>query len=98
MALHTAPTPIARPRPVSGVRSDARRVVLDVNAALAPCAEGIALTDDVSAGVARITAALTAGSRMAALNETNRLGHRALAYRAEFQRLAGDIEGPEGAA
>ena len=98
MAAMTAPTPIEARRAVVGRRGVPTRVVLDMTDALAPCAEGVALCDDVVAGVARITSALTAGSRMAALNESNRLGHRALAYRAEFRRLAGEIEGPDAAA
>lgn len=98
MALHTAPTPIGRPRPVPGVRSDSARVVLLVNDALAPCVEGQALCQEVDAGVRRLTTAAMAGSRLAVINEANRLGHRAARYRAEFARMAGDIEGPEEAA
>lgn len=74
------------------------RVLLDMTDALAPCLEGVALADEVAAGVARITSAAMAGSRHAVVNEANRLGHRALAYRAEFRRLAADIDGPEDAA
>lgn len=98
MALHTAPTPIGRPRAIPGVRSDSQRVVLLVNDALAPTVEGQALCDDIAAGVAQITTAAMAGSRHAVLNEAQRLGYRALRYRAEFRRMAADIEGPEEAA
>ncbi len=97
MAAMTAPTSIEAGRAVSrGQRGVPTRVVLDMTDALAPCIEGIALTDDVTAGVARITTAAMAGSRMAVLNEAQRLGYRALAYRAEFRRLAAEIEGPDG--
>lgn len=96
MALSTAPTPIAAPRAVSGRRSDVVRVSLAIHDALAPCLEGIALTDDVEAGITRIRMAAAAGSRMAVINEANRLGFRALAARAELRRLAQDIEDPEG--
>ncbi len=72
------------------------RIALDVNEALAPCLEGIALCDELVAGVARITTAAMAGSRMATTNEAHRLGYRALRFRAEFRRLAAAIEGPDG--
>lgn len=96
MALDTAPTPIEAPRAVlGGRRGIPTRIALDMTEALAPCIEGVALTDDVAAGVTRIVTAATAGSRHAVINEANRLGHRALAYRAEFRRMAAFIEGPE---
>ena len=81
---------------LNGSRGIPTRVVLEVNDALAPCLEGIALCDELVAGVARITAAAMAGSRMATTNEAHRLGFRALRYRAEFQALARAIEDPEG--
>lgn len=80
---------------LGGRRGIPTRIALDMTEALAPCIEGVALTDDVAAGVARIVTAATAGSRHAVINEANRLGHRALAYRAEFRRMAAFIEGPE---
>lgn len=85
-------------RSYRGTRGVPTRVLLDMTDALAPCLEGVALADEVAAGVARITSAAMAGSRHAVVNEANRLGHRALAYRAEFRRLAADIDGPEDAA
>lgn len=96
MALRTAPTPIGRPRPLPGVRSDSARIVLPVNDALAPCVEGQALCMEVDAGVRRLTTAAMAGSRYAVLNEAGRLAHRAARYRSEFARMAAAIEGPEG--
>lgn len=99
MALNTAPTPIEALRAVSrGRRGIPTRIALDMTDALAPCIEGVALTDDIAAGVARITTAAMAGSRHAVLNEAQRLGYRALRYRAEFRRMAAYIEGPEDAA
>lgn len=101
MASDAALTLIARPGPsarVVGRRGVPTRVLLDVNDALAPCVEGIAFAQDVAAGVERIVMAAAAGSRQAVVNEAGRLGHRAAAERAEFRRLAADIEGPEGAA
>ena len=102
MAPSTALTLIrpsrAVPRRLAGSRGVPVRVVLEVNDALAPCLEGIALCDELVAGVARITTAAMAGSRMATVNEAHRLGFRALRYRAEFRRLAAEIEGPETAA
>ncbi len=97
MAIHPAPTPMRASRAVvGGRRGIPTRIALDMNDALAPCLEGIALADTVAAAVTRIAMAATAGSRMAVLNEANRLGHRALAARAEFRRLAAFIEDPEG--
>lgn len=99
MALHTAPTPIRAPGVVlRGRRGIATRVLLDMTDALEPCLEGVALTDEVAAGVARITTAAMAGSRHAVINEAHRMGYRALRYRAEFRRIAAEIEGPEDAA
>ena len=95
MALNTAPTPIGRPRAVPGVRSDSARIVLPVNDALAPCVEGQALCMEVDAGVRRLTTAAMAGSRLAVISEAQRLGFRAARYRAEFARMAREIEGPE---
>lgn len=89
-----APTPIDRSRAVSGRRSDAVRVVLAVNDALAPCIEGQALIADVEAGIARITLAAVQGSRHAVVNEAHRLGARVEGYRGEFRRLAEAIEEP----
>lgn len=88
---------IARSRAVSGRRSDVTRVSLAVNDALAPCAEGVAFCDELDAGVTRIVEFAARGSRMGVVNEANRLGHRATEYRAEFRRLAADIEGPDAA-
>lgn len=51
---------------------------------------------EVDAGVRRLTTAAMAGSRLAVLNEAQRLGFRAARYRQEFARMAADIEGPEG--
>lgn len=98
MALSTAPTPLDRPAAVPGRRGVATRVVLDVNDALAPCVEGIALCDDAVAIANRIVMAAAAGSRQSVVNEAGRLGNRAIAYRAEFRRMAGWIEGPDDAA
>lgn len=97
MALHTAPTPIGRPRAIPGRRSDVERIVLAVNDALAPCVEGQAFCDDVAAAVQRLTTAAMAGSRHAVMNETGRLAMRAQRYRVEFRRMAADIEGPDAA-
>ena len=83
---------------LAGSRGRPTRVVLEVNDALAPCIEGIAFALDVIAGVERIVMAAAAGSRQAVVNEAGRLGHRAIAERAEFRRLAAEIEGPETAA
>lgn len=98
MALHSAPLPLSHPRAVPGSRGVPTRVIQDVNDALAPCLEGVAFADAVSSTVARIVMAASAGSRHAVINEAQRLGHRALAERAEFRRLASYVEGPEEAA
>ncbi len=99
MAMHPAPTPIEALRAVSrGRRGIPTRIALDMNDALAPCLEGIALADTVAAAVTRIAMAATAGSRMAVINEANRLAFRAIAARAELRRLAAFIEDPEGSA
>lgn len=96
MAPTTAPTLLRPSRAVlGGRRGIATRVLLDMNDALAPITEGVALCDDVLARVARITNAAMAGSRMAVVNEANRLGHRAQGYRERFRRMAGEIEGPD---
>lgn len=97
MALHAAPTPIEAARAVlDGRRGIPDRIVITVADALAPCVEGQALASDVEAGVARITTAATAGSRLAVINEANRLAFRAADYRREFRRIAAAIEDPEG--
>ena len=96
-ALTLIRPPRAVPRRLAGSRGVPARIVLEVNDALAPCLEGIALCDDMVAGVARITTAAMAGSRMAAVNEAHRLGYRALRYRAEFRAMAAGIEGPDAA-
>lgn len=96
MALSAAPTPIRAPRGIPGRRSDVVRVSLAVHDALAPALEGIALADEIGAGVARIQMAAAAGSRQAVINEANRLGFHALQARAEFRRMAAFIEDPEG--
>jgi len=88
----------AVPRRLAGSRGVPVRVVLEVNDALAPCIEGVAFAQDVIAGVERIVMAAAAGSRQAVVNEAARLGHRAIAERNEFRRLAAEIEGPETAA
>lgn len=98
MAPNTAPTLLRPSRAVLGRRGVATRVILDMNDALAPTVEGVALCDEVASGVARITTAAMAGSRHAVINEANRLGHRALQYRHEFRSLAEAIEGPDGEA
>lgn len=97
MALSTAPTSIEAARAVlAGRRGIPTRVVLDVTDALAPCIEGIALADEVEAGITRIGLAAAAGSRRAVINEANRLGFHAMAARAELRRMAAFIEDPEG--
>lgn len=83
-------------RRVGGSRGVPERVIQDVGDALAPCAEGVAFAMDVIAGVERIVLAAAQGSRQAVVNEAGRLGHRAMAERAEFQRLARAIEDPDG--
>lgn len=93
MAVSTAtPTPISVRRAVSGRRSDARRVVIAVNDALAPCIEGQALVADIETTVIRITEWAAKGSRIGVINEANRLGYRSGEYRAELRRLAEAIE------
>lgn len=96
MAVFPAPTLIAAARAVPGRRGVPTRIALDVTEALAPCIEGIALADEIGAGVARIQMAAAAGSRQAVINEANRLGFHALQARAEFRRMAAFIEDPEG--
>ena len=96
MGAMTAPTPIGAARAVSqGRRGIPTRIALDVTDALAPCVEGQALCMEVDAGVRRLTTAAMAGSRLAVISEAQRLGFRAARYRAEFGRMARDIEGPE---
>lgn len=97
-ALALVEAPRAVPGRLRGSRGIPERVVLDVTDALAPCIEAVALCDDMVAGVARITAAAMAGSRMAVMNEANRLGYRALRFRSEFRRMAAAIEDPDGSA
>jgi hypothetical protein len=93
MALGTAPAPISVRRAVSrGRRGIPTRVALPVTDALAPCIEGQAFADDVDAGVVRIVEFAARGSRMGVVNEANRLGFRATTYRAEFRRMASEIE------
>jgi len=100
MAPNTALALVGPSRAVSrrlaGSRGVPTRLVLEVNDALAPCIEAIALCDEAVAAVARITTAAMAGSRMATVNEAHRLAHRALRYRAEFRRMAAAIEDPDG--
>ncbi|MES2210945.1 MAG: hypothetical protein V4515_12305 [Chloroflexota bacterium] len=86
----------AVPGRLRGSRGVPTRVVLEVNDALAPCIEGVAFVDEVVAAVNRIVMAAAAGSRQAVVNEAGKLGHRAIAERAEFRRLAAAIEGPDG--
>lgn len=100
MAPSTALTlirpPRAVPRRLAGSRGRPQRVVLDVTDALAPCIEGVAFAQDVIAGVERIVMAAAAGSRHAVVNEAGRLGHRAIAERDAFRRMAAEIEDPNG--
>jgi hypothetical protein len=98
MALSTAPAPISVRRAVSrGRRGIPDRIALDISDALAPGIEGIALTHEVDASIARIGLAVIQGSRHAVMNEANRLGLRVQIARAELQRLNAEIEGPDAA-
>lgn len=60
--------------------------------AIAPLLEGIALADDVLVGAERIQVAAATGNRALVVNEAGRLGLRASAARAEFRRMAGELE------
>jgi hypothetical protein len=95
MALGTAPTPIEAARGLPRRRGEAQRIVIRKDDALAPGMEGIALTHEVDASIARIGLACIAGSRHAVMNEANRLGLRVQIARAELQRLNAEIEGPD---
>lgn len=74
------------------------RVVLDVNAAIAPCAEAVALCDEIQGSARRIVQLVLAGNRPAIANEAGKLSFRANAYRERFRAMAGAIEGGSDAA
>lgn len=59
---------------------------------VAAVVEGAALTDEVMRAATELQTLGATGNRAQIVHAAGRLGHRAQQYRAEFRRLAGDIE------
>ena len=97
MAVDTAPLSIEAAQAVLRRRGESQRVVIRLDDALAGPLEGIAFSDEVAAVIQRLQMAVSSRSWIGVHNETQRLGHRTLAFRQECRRLAGSIEGPGAA-
>lgn len=95
MAVGTTPLTIEASQAVLRGRGQSQRIVLRLDDALAGPLEGVAFAAEVVASVNRITLAAASGSRMATVDQANRLGERALRFRDECRRLAAAIEGQD---
>lgn len=75
-----------------GSRGKPATVTMRRTTAIAPLIEAQALCADVLSATERIQVAAASGSREAIVNEAGRLGYRATQARAEFHRMAGELE------
>ena len=93
-------------RPVDALRAPQRvtrgsgtgirvRVLLDLEDAQAPVADGVALAGEVMASARRIYTACASDALMTAGHEAARLHELAKAYRESYRRMAAFLEPPD---
>lgn len=92
MAVSATPATNARPGASAALSGRGVPDLVRRTSLVAAVVEGAALTDEVMRAAAELQTLGATGNRAQIVHAAGRLGYRAQQYRAEFRRLAGDVE------